>query len=48
MTDSVRYALPLSPASDLALPLVRRDLATIFDFRRDDVARRVGPAAVPV
>lgn len=47
MTDTVRYALPLSPVSDLALPLVRRDLATIFDFRRDEVARRIRPATVP-
>lgn len=46
MTDTVRYALPLSPVSEIALPLVRRDLATIFDFRRDEVARRI-LAAVP-
>ncbi len=41
MTDTVRYALPLSPLSEIAMPLVRRDLATIFDFRRDEVARRI-------
>lgn len=46
MTDTVRYALPLSPLSDLALPLVRRDLNAIFDFRRDEVARRVPRVAV--
>lgn len=44
MTDTVRYALPFSPLGDLALPLVRRDLRTIFDHRRDEVARRVQPA----
>lgn len=48
MTDTVRYALPFSPLSELALPLVRRDLAAIFAFRRDEVARRIAPAAVPV
>lgn len=41
MTDTVRYALPLSPLSEIAMPLVRRDLATIFDYRRDEVARRI-------
>jgi ligand-binding SRPBCC domain-containing protein len=37
MRDSVRYALPLWPLGELALPVVRRDLARIFDFRRDSV-----------
>jgi ligand-binding SRPBCC domain-containing protein len=46
MTDTVRYALPFSPLSEVAMPLVRRDLATIFDYRRDEVARRIRPAAV--
>lgn len=46
MTDTVRYALPFSPLGDLALPLVHRDLATIFDYRRDEVARRVRAVAV--
>ena len=41
MTDTVRYALPLSPLSEFAMPLVRKDLATIFDHRRDEVARRI-------
>lgn len=39
MTDTVRYALPLWPLGELAAPLVRRDLAAIFDFRRDAVGR---------
>lgn len=38
MRDTVRYALPLWPLGELAMPLVRRDLAQIFDFRRDNVA----------
>ncbi len=41
MRDVVRYALPYWPLGELALPLVRRDLAAIFDFRRDEVARRL-------
>ncbi len=39
MRDTVRYALPLWPLGELAAPLVRRELAAIFDFRRDTVAR---------
>ena len=38
MRDVVRYALPLWPLGELARPIVRRDLAAIFDFRRDTVA----------
>jgi ligand-binding SRPBCC domain-containing protein len=42
MRDTVRYALPLGPAGALAHALfVRRDLERIFDFRRDEVLRRV-------
>ena len=37
MRDTVRYALPAWPLGELAGPLVRRDLAAIFDFRRDAV-----------
>lgn len=38
MRDEVRYVLPTWPLGEVALPLVRRDLARIFDFRRDTVA----------
>jgi ligand-binding SRPBCC domain-containing protein len=39
MRDRVRYALPLGPLGKAAhAALVRRDLARIFDFRRDAVA----------
>ena len=42
MRDTVRYALPLGSLGEIAHRLlVRRDLARIFDFRRDEVQRRV-------
>ena len=42
MRDTVRYALPLWPLGEVAHALVvRRDLATIFDFRHQEVARRL-------
>ena len=42
MRDTVRYALPLWPLSEVAHALlVRRDLAAIFEFRRAEVARRL-------
>jgi ligand-binding SRPBCC domain-containing protein len=42
MRDTVRYALPLGPLGELAHALlVRRDLARIFDFRRDAVLHKV-------
>ncbi len=46
MTDTVRYALPGGPVGELARRLVvARDLETIFDHRREAVAR--GVAAAP-
>jgi ligand-binding SRPBCC domain-containing protein len=42
MRDSVRYRLALWPLGELAMPLVRRDLEAIFDFRREAVARLFG------
>jgi ligand-binding SRPBCC domain-containing protein len=38
MRDTVRYAMPFGPLGTLAdRLLVRRDLAAIFDYRRDQV-----------
>ena len=43
MRDRVRYRLPLGLAGAVAhLAFVRRDLEQIFDFRRDEVERRLG------
>ena len=40
MRDTVRYALPFGPLGEIARRLfVARDLAAIFDFRADAVAR---------
>jgi ligand-binding SRPBCC domain-containing protein len=41
--DTVRYELPLGPLGKLAhAAFVRRDLQRIFDFRHEEVARRLG------
>jgi ligand-binding SRPBCC domain-containing protein len=41
--DTVHYDLPLGPLGRLAqAAFVRRDLERIFDFRREEVARRLG------
>ncbi len=39
MRDLVRYALPAWPLGELGQALVRRELAAIFDFRRNAVDR---------
>ena len=42
MRDVVRYALPFGPLGEIAHRLfVRRDLDRIFDFRTEEVARRM-------
>jgi ligand-binding SRPBCC domain-containing protein len=42
--DHVRYCLPLSPLGEIAFPLVRRQLARIFSYRRQAVrAALLGP-----
>jgi hypothetical protein len=43
MRDTVRYRVGAWPVGELAMPLVRRDLEAIFDFRRDAIARLLGP-----
>lgn len=43
MRDTVRYRPGLWPVGELAMPLVRRDLEAIFDFRRDAIDRLLGP-----
>jgi ligand-binding SRPBCC domain-containing protein len=37
--DSVDYALPFQPFGELALPIVRAQIARIFAFRREAIAR---------
>jgi ligand-binding SRPBCC domain-containing protein len=37
--DTVEYRLPLWPLGEVALPLVRRQLASIFSFRQREVRR---------
>ena len=42
MRDTVRYAIPYGPLGELAhLLFVKRDLDRIFDFRTEEVARRM-------
>ena len=40
--DTVTYALPLSPLSEIAFPLIRRQLQRIFTFRQLQVIREFG------
>jgi ligand-binding SRPBCC domain-containing protein len=42
MTDRVDYLLPLGPLGLAGLPLVRRQLARIFDFREATIQRLLG------
>jgi ligand-binding SRPBCC domain-containing protein len=43
--DEVRYRLPFSPLSELAHPLVRRQLRRIFAFRSERVRELLGVPA---
>ncbi|MDH5580225.1 MAG: SRPBCC family protein [Betaproteobacteria bacterium] len=42
MRDAVDYVLPLGPLGLLGLPLVRRELDRIFDYREDAIRRLLG------
>jgi ligand-binding SRPBCC domain-containing protein len=44
MEDEVHYQLPFFPVGELAYPLVRWQLGRIFAFRRQAIARLLGPA----
>jgi ligand-binding SRPBCC domain-containing protein len=37
--DRVEYALPLAPVGNIALPIVRRQLARIFRYREEAIRR---------
>lgn len=43
--DEVRYRLPLSPVSEIAHPLIRRQLRRIFSFRTMRVRELMGESA---
>ena len=40
LIDSVTYALPFAPFSNVALPFVQRDIDQIFAFRREKIQAR--------
>jgi ligand-binding SRPBCC domain-containing protein len=40
--DEVAYRLPLYPIGEIALPLVKRQLDSIFAFRREAIERMLG------
>lgn len=46
--DEVRYRLPLDPLSRIMLPVVRWQLAKIFDYRQVRVAQLLMPSATDV
>lgn len=41
--DDVRWALPLQPAGELAVPILRRQLDRIFRYRRQAIERAFEP-----
>ncbi len=41
MRDLVQYRMPLGPAGKLVSPLVRRDVESIFQYRRENVSAKV-------
>ena len=42
MLDRVEYVLPLEPLGRIALPLVRRQLERVFDYREAAIQRLLG------
>lgn len=47
MDDRVEYELPLEPFGRVALPIVRRQLERIFDYRSQTIAALLGARAAP-
>lgn len=45
--DEVRYALPLAPLGDVALPLVRLQLGRIFAYRERRIRALLAPSVTP-
>ncbi len=43
MLDHVDYALPMTPAGELAHPIIRRQLRRIFRFRHEQMQRLFAP-----